>query len=187
MSMGFASAWAGEDLQSQDPADVWAFRQDRVTIGLHAGGGVTLQHEPQAGEVFVVLPRVGYILHELRDGVRGSLEIVAQPSYLAVFQEHTAHIWGLTALLKYNIKTDTRLTPFVEVGAGVSIAANRVSRLGSDFNFILQAAAGLQYAISDRYAVQFQYLFQHLSNADLYPSNLGLNTGSFLLGVSWLH
>lgn len=187
ISLGFASAWAGERIQGQDPAEPWPFRKGRVEIGLQAGGGLSLQDEPRSGTVFALLPRVGYVLYEAESGARGSLEIAAQPSYLTVFQGPTSHVWGLATLLKYNIRTGTRVIPFVELGAGVSLATRRTASLGSNFNFILQAGVGLQYTISDQYVLHFQWLYQHLSNANLYPDNLGLNTGTFLLGASWLY
>ncbi len=187
---GLSTAWAGEPLREQaERDDGWLFGKGRVEVGIQLGGGVALQHDPRSASVFTVLPRVGYVFHEVqRDHVLpGSFEIALQPSYLTVFQKRTAHVGGLASLLKYNFRTGTNFTPFLEAGAGVSYATIKVPRGGTNFNFILQTGVGLQYAISDRHALSFQWLYHHLSNADTSTHNPGLNTSLFLLGFSTVY
>jgi len=180
---GLAPAWCEEAFR--EPAqDGWLFRDGRMEVGVQTGGGVALQHDPRSASIFALLPRLGYVVYEVEHGLPGSLELVAQPNYLTVFQQDTAHVFGLAGLLKYNFRTDTRFTPFAEMGAGVSYATLRVPRAGSHFNFILEAGVGLQYALSDRYVLSFEWLYNHLSNADIYPSNPGINNSLFLLGFS---
>jgi opacity protein-like surface antigen len=136
------------------------------------------------------MPRVGYVFHDVQREIDfpGSFEIVLQPSYLTVFQQkRTAHVGGVASLLKYNFRTGTDFTPFVEAGAGVSYATKRVPPGGTNFNFILQTGVGLQYAISDRHALSFEWLYHHLSNADTGDHNPGFNTSLFLLGFSILY
>lgn len=169
---------------SQSP---WPFRTGRFEVGMQTGGGVALQHDPRSASVFALLPRLGYVFYEVERGLPGSVEVVAQPSYLTVFERGTAHVGGLAALLRYNFRTGTRFTPFAEAGAGASYASLRVPNHGSRFNFILETGVGLQYTISDRYALSFEWLYHHLSNADIYVSNPGLNTSLFLLGFSILY
>ena len=83
----------------------WSFGEGRVEVGVQVGGGVSLEHEPRSAGVFAVMPRLGYVFSELEHGLPGSFEIVAQPSYLTVFQQDTAHVGGVAALLKYNFLT----------------------------------------------------------------------------------
>jgi hypothetical protein len=184
MFAGLATVWSGADFRGPEPGDPWPFRQGRVEIGVQAGGGASVQHDPRSGSVFALLPRVGYILHEFENGLPGSVQIAVQPTYLTVFQGSTAYVGGVAGLLKYNIRTETRMTPFLQLGAGVAGATRRTPSLGGYFNFILQAGVGVQYAINDRYTFNVEWLYQHLSNADLYRSNLGLNTSVVLVGVS---
>jgi opacity protein-like surface antigen len=154
---------------------------------VQAGGGISLQHDPRGGIVFALLPRLGYVVHEFTAIVPGSVEIVAQPTYLAVFQGDTAHVGGLAFLAKYNFRTGTAWTPYVEGGAGVSYASTDVPRFGSQFNFILEAGVGIQYALSDRHTVNLGWLYHHLSNANTHPPNPSFNSGLFLLGFSMLY
>ena len=181
-------AWCGEEAFRQSPPrDSWLFREGRFEVGAMAGGGVSLQHEPRSGTVLALLPRLGYVFYEVEHGVPGSLEIVAQPGYLVLFQDRTAHVGSLSVLLKYNVRTRTDFTPFLELGGGGSYSTTRTGSLGSRFNFSLQAGGGLQYALSDRHALSFAWIYQHLSNAGMYHANPGLNAGLFLLGFSMLY
>jgi len=187
---GLPAASSGDRPREQSGREAgWLFGEGQVEVGLQLGGGATLQHDPRSASVFTVLPRVGRVVHEVRSdrAVPGSFEIVLQPGYLTVFQRRTAHVGGLAALLKYNFRTDTRFTPFVEAGAGVSYGTITVPRGGTNFNFILQTGIGLQYAISGRHAVSAEWLYHHLSNADTSAHNPGLNAGLFLLGFSTMY
>jgi len=182
-------ATAATDPGSRGPAspEPWPFETGRVEVGLLLGGGPTLQHGSRDANVIAVLPRVGYVVHEFLSGVPGSVEVLAQPSYLAVFEDGAIHVGGLAALAKYNFRTGTSVTPYVEAGAGVTYASRDVPSKGSQFNFSLQAGVGVQYALSGRATVNLAWLYHHLSNADIYSRNVGLNTGLFLLGFSWFY
>jgi opacity protein-like surface antigen len=128
---------------------------------------------------------VGYVLAEQAHGLPGSLEVVAEPGYLAVWQSQTASVFSLSVFLKYNVFTGTRLTPFAEFGAGVSEATRAVPEQGgSHFNFVLQPGLGLQYAVGDRNTLDLEWRYLHLSNATLFPSDPSLNGSLFLLGFS---
>jgi hypothetical protein len=184
LAPGVATAGAATEPERQAPPEAWPFEAGRVEVGLLLGGGPTLQHGTRDANVVAVLPRVGYVVHEFLSGVPGSVEVLAQPSYLAVFEDGAIHVGGLAALAKYNFRTGTAITPYVEVGAGVTYASRDVPSKGSQFNFSLQAGVGVQYALSGRATVNLAWLYHHLSNADLYARNGGLNTGLFLLGIS---
>ncbi len=184
---GSAHASSGEGVAASTAEDRWPFRAGRFEVGVQTGGGMALQHDPRSASVFALLPRMGYVVYEVERGVPGSVEIIAQPTYLTVFERGTAHVGGLAGVLRYNFRTGTRVTPFAEAGAGVSYATLRVPNFGSRFNFILQTGVGVQYTINDHYALSFEWLYHHLSNADTYASNPGLNTGLFLLGFSMFY
>lgn len=117
----------------------------------------------------------------------GSLEVVIEPTYLTVFQHQTVHVGGLAALLKYNFRTGTRWTPYLVGGAGVSFASHRLPHDGTSFNFMLEGGLGLQYALTPRWLLGVEWRLQHFSNADISPSNAGLNLSLFLVGVSVIY
>jgi len=161
------------------------FAPGRLTVGGFVGGGFSLQPETRSATLFALFPRVGYVLAEQAHVLPGSLEVAAEPGYVAVWQSQAASVFSLSVFLKYNVFTGTRLTPFAEFGAGVSEATRAMPEQGgSHFNFVLQPGLGLQYAVGDRNTLDLEWRYIHLSNATLFPSDPSLNGSLFLLGFS---
>jgi len=185
--VGLADAWAADRLDEAAEAGRWLFPPERLEVGGYVGGGLALQNYPRDGTIFVLIPRVGYVFWQQDRFLPGSLEVLVEPAYYAVHQTETASVFSGSLICKYNFATGTRLTPFLEGGAGVSYATRAVPEVrGSHFNFVLQAGLGLQYAVGDRNTLSLSWRYIHLSNAHLYPTDPSLNTGVFLLGFSHL-
>ena len=56
---------------------------------------------------------------------------------------------------------------------------------GKDFNFNLDFGVGCRYFISRRCSLNAEYRLQHISNADLWDHNIGINATGAALGVSF--
>jgi opacity protein-like surface antigen len=181
-----AVASAQEPPPPPAPLAEWPLARGRVELGGLAGGGFNIDWQPEPVNQFSLFLRAGYVFLEQEALVPGSLEVVAEPGYLAVFEGKTAQVASLAALLKYNLRTGTRLVPFVEGGGGVSYASERVPQQpgGTHFNFVLEAGAGVHYLLGDRTALTAEWRFHHFSNGDLQPPNPSLNSSLFLIGVS---
>jgi Lipid A 3-O-deacylase (PagL) len=88
---------------------------------------------------------------------------------------------------------DTRFSLYANSGGGMGVAdANEADKddlgLGQDFTFILLAAAGLRYAISDRWSAWLGGMWHHLSNNDLSEPdkrNTGLDEFGVVLGAGY--
>ena len=88
---------------------------------------------------------------------------------------------------------DTRLSLYANSGGGMGIAdANEADKtdlgLGQDFTFILLAAAGVRYAISDQWSAWLGGMWHHLSNNDLSEPdkrNTGLDEFGVVLGAGY--
>ncbi len=167
--------------------DHWLFRSGRVEVGMQVGGGFSVAEHTRNASLFTFLPRVGYVFTQQSHFLPGSLEIVGEPAYIVVFERKTAHVGGLSALLKYNFWTGSRWTPFVEGGGGVSFASHRVPQEGTNFNFLTQIGLGFQYAISPRAALSLAWRYHHFSNADISPPNPSLNSSLFFVGFSYFY
>jgi hypothetical protein len=135
------------------------------------------------------MARVGYVLAQQDRFLPGSVEIIGEPMYLAVLEpsNETAHAFGVSALVKYNIWTGTRWVPFLEGGGGVSYASVNVPRTGTNFNFMAQIGGGVQYAIGDRSTLDLRAIYHHISNANISRDNPSLNSLQFLAGVTFLY
>src|SRR5574337_1123869 len=177
--VGLSGAWAQERPPEEKLRGDWLFTKGRVEIGGHVGGGFSMQHRDRSASLFTVSPRIGYVFAEHEGSLPGSLEIVGEPSYFAVFEGRTAHLLGLAALIKYNFRTGTKLTPFIDAGTGISYATFPVPRGGTSFNFTLQAGVGVHYAVGTRSTLNFEWRYSHFSNAYTTDNDPGINTSSF--------
>ena len=187
-------AWAG----AFDGEEI--LKKGTIEWGFMTGYGLTNGVGPaRAGvDFFTILPRVGYVFTKIhgKPPWQGSLEgvVEAVPVLLAfestpAFGSQTIYGGGLTALLRYDLRTGTRLLPFLEGGAGLLLSTPQ-SRdpssqfRASQFNFTLQIGVGLRYVLSQRAALSVEYRFHHISDAGLTESNPGFNADFILLGFS---
>ncbi len=171
--------------QPAPPAD-WALARGRVELGGLVGGGFNIDWQPEPVNQFALFLRAGYVFLEQEALVPGSLELVAEPAYQAVFEGKTAQVGSLAVLLKYNLRTGSRVIPFVEGGGGVSFASHRVPQQpgGTSFNFVLDVGVGLHYLLGDRTALTAEWRYHHFSNGGIEPPNPSLNSSLFLIGFS---
>lgn len=185
MSVALSEAAAAERLEEEAREAHWLATPGRIEAGGYVGGGLSTQGGPKSATVFLLLPRVGYVIAQQERFLPGSIEVLFEPGYYAVIQDKTASVFSGSAFFKYNFSTGTKLTPFLETGAGVSYATRSVpEKGGSHFNFVLQAGLGLQYAVGNTDTLNFECRFNHISNGDIYPPNPSLNSVVFLLGFS---
>jgi len=84
---------------------------------------------------------------------------------------------------KYTFLASDKLRPYVEIGAGPDLA-DRIPEKGSQFNFDLQAGAGLSYFVLPTTSINVTYRFQHISNAGTAQPNKGIDAGVVLIGIS---
>ncbi len=116
---------------------------------------------------------------------QGNWELRAELFGGAQFNPDTRSVFGLTPHLRYNFATGTRLIPYLDVGAGVSLTEIREPDLGGAFQFNLQAVTGANYFVRDDLSVNIGIQYLHLSSLNINQPNNGLNTLGFYLGVQW--
>ncbi|MGH0004263.1 outer membrane protein [Pseudovibrio ascidiaceicola] len=106
-----------------------------------------------------------YIFHDFRVGVE---------SGYASFSENSVDVdtWDVLAVAYYDFKNDTRLTPFVGLGAG--LAQQRI-KIGNGANaekettnhLALKVGAGVGYEIADNLELLAEHSFQYHVKAEL--------------------
>jgi opacity protein-like surface antigen len=116
---------------------------------------------------------------------RGNWELLGEVFGGEQFHPETAYFVGGGPHLRYNFATGRRWMPFVDVGAGATATDIRDGDISTTFEFNLQGGAGVHYFLRDNLALTAQARFIHFSNAGLRFPNLGVNTLTGLLGVSW--
>jgi len=88
--------------------------------------------------------------------------------------------------LKFDFRTRKKVQPFFDVAGGfLKFPTSVPAPQGSRWNFSAMAGAGIQFPFRNRNAIQFEYMFHHISNARRHEHNPSLNTGTLRLGLSF--
>lgn len=167
------------------------FQSGTWHLGVKAGGTDTVKvFANRAPDVqFVpVFFQIGYTVTDVHGPfpVRGSLEVIFQPTFLVTTHPETEVGGGASILFRYNFVTGTRWVPFFEAGVGILQWGLLLERdLNSQFNFTILAGPGINYFLTDHLAIVGQAGLHHISNAHRKSPNVGVNSVMGLLGVSY--
>ena len=137
----------------------------------------------------VAVGQAGYMLTEVRGPglLRGNFEAVGEIFGGSIYQGRGSYVTGLTVWGRYNfVPPDWRVTPYGQLGLGIGMADKDKNVFGSLFGFNIDAAVGARYFLRPRLALHAEYRFQHSSNANSAPHNLGINAHGPMVGLAWL-
>jgi len=156
-------------------------------------GGYSIPHKIFQGRAANVhfaplLFQIGYTVTDVRGPfpVRGSLEVIFEPTFMVTTSPSTTFGEGASLLLRYNFVTGTRWVPFFDFGMGILHWNLRLPTiLETQLNFMLQTGPGLHYFATDHLAITGQVRLHHISNGGLESPNVGVNSTVYLLGVSY--
>jgi hypothetical protein len=125
-----------------------------------------------------VLPHFGYFVSRY-------FEVLAEPTVI-VFRSDTdtSSAMGFSLVGRLLLDTGTRVTPYLEVGAGVLAGQLDFRQTNCNVNFPLAVGTGILVFVGERTALSAGYRVQHVSNADRCDQNLGINSSLFLIGIS---
>jgi opacity protein-like surface antigen len=170
-----------------DPAEV--YRQGALVISGEAGYGAEIHfYETFTGLEFV---NAGVRLGVLPFGtagsgiIQGALEVGIEPIYQRYVSPVGAFYAGLGAVTRYHFTSLGRFVPYVELAGAAGGTDLRVAEQRSSFAFLLFGGAGLSYFVADRTAIYAGYRFQHVSNAYTSSPNVGINSNSGVVGMSY--
>jgi len=108
------------------------------------------------------------VIHSIRPGTHGSIELGS----------------GLP-VLTYYFDTGTRFAPYIEGGLGLLYTDLRGYSLGGHFSFMENIGLGASYFFSQNLAFNAMWRYRHISNANLYDDNAGLDSGVILAGFTY--
>jgi len=116
--------------------------------------------------------------------LRGSLELLAEPTYIHLDTPESDNHAGLSVLGRWVFAGNGRVRWYVEAGGGVVAGESGIPQTICNPSFLVQGGAGVLLFWSDASAVNVGSRFQHLSNASVCSLNPGLNSAVFLIGLS---
>jgi lipid A 3-O-deacylase len=166
------------------------FRQGVHELTLNAGIGIGMSviTSPRAHDWALAMFDFGWMFTSVQAPDKwycGNWEIIGEVFAGGQFRPSAAYLVGAAPILRYNFTRSHRLVPFIDLGGGVIATDIRDGDLSTTFEFNLQGGAGLHYFFRGNFALTAQYRFIHLSNAGIEFPNLGVNSSTLLLGISW--
>lgn len=132
--------------------------------------------------------QLGWMLTDIHASgwLRGNLELLGEAMGGEVFQGRGSYIAGGSMWVRYNfVQPDWRFIPYVAVGAGAEGTDMDQRLIGENFNFNLDIAVGVRCFVAQRWALEAECLYQHISNATIARHDLGINAVGPMLGVSY--
>lgn len=182
---------SGEERSKSTIRPEEGFQSGTWHLGVKTGGTDTVKifagRHPDVQFVPVFF-QIGYTVTDVHGPfpVRGSLEVIFEPTLLVTTNPETEVGGGTSLLFRYNFVTGTRWVPFFEVGIGLLDVDLNVPRdLNSRFNFTILGGPGINYFLTDHLAILGQVGLHHISNAGRKSPNVGVNSVMGLLGVSY--
>ncbi|MBI3799619.1 MAG: acyloxyacyl hydrolase [Deltaproteobacteria bacterium] len=158
-------------------------------VGLRSGYSIGLKKH---AEMVPIDLHIGYTLFKGQKWFLppGSFEISTEP-FVSVMTSIRPRNSGSIEMglglptLTYYLDLGIPVYPYIEGGLGVLYTDLRGYHLGGHFSFLETAGVGASYFLNDHLALDVGWRFRHISNAGLYSSNVGLNSGIFLVGFSY--
>lgn len=182
---------SGEEKSQSTIRPEEGFRSGTWHLGVKTGGADTVKIFANRHPDIQLVPvffQIGYTITDVHGPfpVRGSLEVIFEPTLLFVAHPETEVGGGANLLFRYNFVTGTRWVPFFEVGVGIlDVDLNAPRDLNSRFNFSILGGPGINYFLTDNLAVLGQVGLHHISNAGRKSPNVGVNSVMGLLGVAY--
>jgi lipid A 3-O-deacylase len=119
-------------------------------------------------------------------GWRGNWELAIEAMGGAVFAGRGSYLAGGTVWARYNfVQPGWRFVPYVEAGAGAEGTDMDQRLIGEKFNFNLNVTAGTKCFVARNWALDFEFRYQHISNATISKHDVGINAVGPMLGVSY--
>jgi lipid A 3-O-deacylase len=116
---------------------------------------------------------------------RGSWELIGEIFGGGQYRPESAYFIGGGPHIRYDFASGHRWMPFLDLGAGATATDIRSGDISTTFEFNLQAGAGAHFFLRDNLALTVQARLIHFSNAGMQFPNLGVNSLTGLIGVSW--
>lgn len=137
-------------------------------------------------EALPVMLRFGFDLRPLfkKDKCRNLMEFVVEPFANTVISPDNNAELGCNFLLKLAPAIKDRFYPYFEGGLGMVYLTQHTREQSTQFNFSEQVGAGITFMLKKNLAISAGYRRRHVSNASIKRPNKGIDSDSFICGVS---
>jgi hypothetical protein len=175
------------------PSGATRFGRGRRHIGLAAGVGVGMRRigkhrDTDDVRYASVTPRLGIGVTDPLGGdawYRGGFEVLAEGTFLSVFEPRSGWAAGGSAILRYDLLRFGRFVPFFDGGVGILNLDFDLDDQADGVGFIIHTGLGSHLFLSERTALTGEWRYQHVSNARIHLPNRSINASAFFLGASF--
>ena len=179
-----ASAGSGE---RQDTPHRW-LRSFGIVTGY---GQAPLSRRASDYEVVPLLYQISFDINPLAEKLRiksrrSLFEFLVEPLTNVVVRPDTNAEIGCSFHLRYSAQFASWIAPYLELGVGFLYSTQHISEQGSQFNFTPQFGIGMQFSLSDHYALSAGYRYRHMSNAGTAKPNRGIDFNMGLVGLTYV-
>ena len=115
----------------------------------------------------------------------GNFDFLAEGEFLTFLGPGEGHTAGLAIRLRYNFFASDKFVPFAEMGVGVGYLESNLTTQADGMAFYPQGGVGLNYFVSDQWALSLSYRYHHISNKGVNKPNTGINANLGLIGVEY--
>ena len=155
-------------------------------------------------EVYNMQPTFDYVLESLRIGYMvinpmgdglggGNFELLLEGVGGEFFRGPADYLVGGNFLFRWNFVQVPypKWVPYFEIGAGGvyhnagNVDTTHESILASNVEAMLHAGIGMRYHLNERWAIDGEFGYRHISDANTSKHNLGLNSLGGQLGASY--
>ena len=162
-------------------------------LSLGYGYGVAPREKQRGRDVqdvrtLAIDPYLHLPLRAFGDGSRwyhGRLDGLLQASILVELEPQSGSAAGGVVGLRYLLGEPGHLRPYVEGGLGIGHLGFDLQSQDNGFSFFIHTALGARYPLGDRFGIIGSLLWQHVSNANTHPPNLGIDTVGFRVGLEF--
>ncbi|MGD0282204.1 MAG: acyloxyacyl hydrolase [Dissulfurispiraceae bacterium] len=160
------------------------FGDEKSYFEMGVGAGADLQG--MAAKQLILTPAFNMPIsscESLRARIEGDFELYEYTGKSG-YPGKTSFVGGIAPFLRL-LPFRWNVNPFVEIGVGANLQTNRNignHRIGGPFMFSLMSGAGIEMIIN-KTPISLSYRLRHLSNADIYDNNEGLNSQYIILSI----
>lgn len=115
----------------------------------------------------------------------GNFDFVTEGEFIAFLGPGEGHSTGLAIQLRYNFLSLEKFVPYAVVGVGAGYISSSLNTQADGVAFYPQAGVGVNYFLSDQWAITFAYRYHHISNKGIKKPNTGINANVGLIGVEY--
>lgn len=173
-----------------EEAEIFFPAKGNWEFGLVGGGGKaftnTFRGMSNSADLIFAGGRIGWIV---ASGKGWNMEYAAEaiPAFL-ILQDTDAYAAEMTPfLLRWSFAGNHKVSPDIELGAGMLVSSADVPPGTSKFNFTPQSSVGLSIWTRSHQAFRFGLKYIHISNAGLGRHNPGFNTLNVIVSYHWYH